>query len=138
MPSRSRFNNYSLPAATGPTVPRSKQLRPILGFRSGRWLVSVNPVLDWALAGPERGGAPVFTPALKIAWTVAPGIAIGPEYYAVLGRINHILPPAQQSDTLFLALDAEWKNWAINFGVGRGLTNAADQWTVKAIIGFPF
>lgn len=114
------------------------ELRPILGFRSGRWMVSVNPVLDWDLAGPEPGGAPVFTPALKIAWTVAPGIAIGPEYYAVLGKINDILPPAQQSDTLFLALDAEWKNWAINFGVGRGLNNATDQWTVKAIIGIAF
>jgi hypothetical protein len=78
------------------------------------------------------------SPALKIAWTVAPGIAIGPEYYSVLGRTNDILPSPQQSHTLFLALDLEWKKWGINFGVGKGLNDATDQWTVKAIIAFPF
>jgi hypothetical protein len=35
-------------------------------------------------------------------------------------------------------LDAEWKNWAFNFGVGRGLNSATDQWTVKAILGITF
>ena len=58
--------------------------------------------------------------------------------FTARGKINDIRPPAQQSNTLFLALDAEWKNWAINFGVGRGLNNATDQWTVKAIIGIAF
>ncbi len=28
------------------------ELRPIIGGRSGAWLVSFNPVVDWALAGP--------------------------------------------------------------------------------------
>jgi hypothetical protein len=114
------------------------ELRPIVGFRCNRWLVSFNPVLDWALAGPDRGGAPVFAPALKVAWTAVPGIAIGPEYYAELGRTNDILSPAQQSHTLYLALDVAWKKWDINFGIGKGLTDATDQWTVKAIIAVPF
>jgi len=35
-------------------------------------------------------------------------------------------------------LNAEWKNWEINFDVWRGLNNASDRWTVKAIIGIAF
>ena len=45
------------------------------------------------------------------------------------------LPRDEQSHTLFVVLDAERKQgW--NVGIGYGLTNAADRWTLKTIISF--
>ena len=113
------------------------ELRPIIGVRAHEWLISFNPVIGWALAGPERGQPPEFSPQLKIAYTVAPGIAIGPEYYAELGKLNDQLPATEQSHTLYLALDLERGGWGMNFGIGRGLNDAADRWTIKAIFAIP-
>ena len=113
------------------------EVRPIIGGRSGAWLVSFNPVVDWALAGPQPGGAPDFSPQLKIARTVSPGVAVGAEYYADLGRINGWLPADEQSHTLYFALDLERGRWGLNFGIGRGLNDATDRWTVKAIFAIP-
>jgi hypothetical protein len=36
------------------------------------------------------------------------------------------------SHTLYFVLDTK----SMNFGIGRGLNNASDRWTVKAIISF--
>jgi hypothetical protein len=65
-------------------------------------------------------------------------VALGVEYYAELGKTNRRLPHAQQSHTLYFALDFDRKPWAFNVGIGRGLSDAADRWTLKAIIEFPF
>jgi hypothetical protein len=113
------------------------EVRPIIGVRARGWLVSFNPVLGWDLAGPQPGGAPEFSPQLKVARTVAEGIALGAEYYAEVGKLNQWLPAPERSNTLYLALDLERRNWGLNFGVGRGLNDATDRWTVKAIFSLP-
>ena len=114
------------------------ELRPIIGYRSSDWLLAANPILGWSLAGPDHDGKPDFSPSLKAARTVASGLALGMEYYAELGKVNHILPHAEQAHTLYLALDYARKPWAFNVGIGRGLTGAADRWTLKTIIEIPF
>jgi len=114
------------------------EVRPILGYRDARWLAAVNPVLDFALGGPDRGWRPDFSPCFKLARTVAAnGTALGIEYYAELGPLGQTLPHAEQAHTLFIALDTE-KPIGLNFGIGRGLTDAADRWTVKAIFDISF
>ncbi len=114
------------------------ELRPIVGYRGRDWLLAANPVLGWALAGPDHDGKPDFSPSAKIARNVASGVALGVEYYAGLGKINSILPHAEQSHTLYFALDYDRKPWVFNFGIGRGLTDATDRWTLKTIIELPF
>ena len=116
---------------------RALELRPILGYRNRDWLLSLNPILAWQLNGPERGGSPEFTPAFKLARAVAPGTALGVETYSDLGRLNEHLPHEAQAHTMFFTLDHEAKTWGLNFGVGRGLTSAADRWTIKAIVSLP-
>jgi hypothetical protein len=117
---------------------RSIELRPIVGYRGRDWLFAANPILGWALAGPDHDGKPDFSPSAKVARNVAPGVALGVEYYAELGKVNNILPRLEQSHTLYFALDYERKPWAFNVGVGRGLNGAADRWTLKTIIEIPF
>ena len=114
------------------------ELRPIAGYRGRDWLLAANPILGWALSGPDHDGKPEFSPSVKIARTVAQGLALGVEYYAGLGKINNILPHAEQSHTLYFALDYERKSWAFNVGIGRGLNDATDRWTLKTIIAVPF
>lgn len=116
---------------------RGFELRPIIGWRNSEWLVAANPVLDFALQGPQRHEAPDFAPSLKLARSVAPGIATGVEYYTQAGSITDIRPWSQTQETLYWAFDIDRPPWAINFGVGRGLTAITDRWTVKMIIEIP-
>lgn len=117
---------------------RSIELRPIIGYRDSHWLLAVNPILGWALAGPDHDGKPDFSPSLKLARKVAAGVAVGVEYYAELGKVNNILPRPEQSHSLYFALDYERESWGFNLGIGRGLNGATDRWTLKTIIEFPF
>jgi len=116
---------------------RTFELRPILGWRNEAWLFATNPVLDFALLGPDKGSAPGFSPSFKLARTVAPGIATGIEYYSDVGPINAFDPWSEQSHTLYWAIDIDRKPWNVNFGIGHGLTSATYLWTVKLIIEVP-
>jgi hypothetical protein len=116
---------------------RRLELRPIIGWRSQQWLLACNPVFAKDLAGPQRSEAPDFAPSIKVGRTVAAGIQLGLEYYLDLGPVSATLPPSQQSQALFLALDVDREPWAFNLGVGRGLNDATDAWTVKAIFEIP-
>ena len=117
---------------------RRFELRPILGWRNPDWLVAFNPVLDWALNGPDKAGRPEFNPSLKVARTVAEGAALGLEYYAGLGPLGRPDPHAEQQHSLYLVLDWERGPLPFQLGVGRGLNDATDAWTVKAIFSFSF
>ena len=114
------------------------ELRPIVGYRDKDWMLAVNPILGWALTGPDHDGKPDFSPSAKVARDVASGIALGVEYYAELGKVNNILPRPEQSHTLYFALDYDRKPWVFNVGIGRGLNGATDRWTLKTIIEMPF
>jgi hypothetical protein len=110
---------------------RTTETRPILGYRNADWLVAFNPIIDADLAGPRKGVL-IFAPAFKVARTVSGGAALGIEYYADLGRLSHFAPRSEQSHTLYLVLDTP----KVNFGIGRGLNNATDRWTIKGIYSF--
>jgi hypothetical protein len=117
---------------------RRFELRPIVGWKNADWLIAANPVLDWALNGPEKAGRPEFNPSLKVARTVADGVALGLEYYAGLGPLGRPAPSSERSHALFVALDWERGPLPFQLGIGRGLNGATDDWTVKAIFEIPF
>jgi len=99
---------------------RPAEIRPIIGYRGEKWLFSFNPILETDLAGDHKGEF-TFAPAAKISRRAWPGMALGAEYYQ-----------SEDSRTLFLTADTD----RVNFGIGYGLSTAADRWTVKAIISF--
>ncbi len=113
---------------------RTLEIRPIVGYRGEKWLFAFNPTIGADLEGDERGVAQ-FHPSVKIARDIGGKTALGVEYYAELGRLGHPLPHGEQSHALFVVVDAE-RRIGFNFGIGRGLTDASDRWTVKAIISF--
>jgi hypothetical protein len=69
---------------------------------------------------------------------VGQGFALGAEYYNDIGTLSNRLPRDQQGSTLYAVMEIERKSWSLNFGVGRGLTAATDDWTAKAILGLSF
>jgi hypothetical protein len=113
------------------------EVRFIGGYRGAGWLVGMNPILAWGLS-PGFRGSPDFTLALKAVHDIVPGFALGAEYYQDMGPLSDALPRDEQSRTLYVVMEIERKAWSLNFGVGRGLTPATDDWTVKAIVGISF
>lgn len=113
------------------------ELRPIIGIRTEDWLLSFNPILNMDLS-PDFSHQPQFEPALKVSRKVAEGVHAGLEYYGEYGYTNDILPESQRINYLYAAVDIEKQDFDINFGVGRGDSNAPDSWIAKAIIAFPF
>ncbi len=114
------------------------EVRPIIGWRSDKWLVSFNPIIGAAVSG-DVSREPSFSPALKVARTVGEGVQVGFEHYADLGGIHHIPAFNQQEHTFYGVVDIERKGFDLNFGVGRAITGGtADKWVAKMIIGIPF
>lgn len=110
---------------------RPAEIRPIVGYRGEKWLFSFNPILGTDLAGEDKGVV-TFAPAAKLSRRAWPGMALGAEYYMDLGRLSHFSAREEQSRILYVTADTE----RLNFGIGYGLTNASDRWTVKAIVSF--
>lgn len=116
----------------------SSEVRIIAGYRSEAWLIGVNPILSWSLSPGHRENNPELDMAWKASRRVAPGMALGFEYYAGMGKLRNYLPREMQDRVLYLTIDVDRAPWVFNFGIGKGLTDAADAWTVKAIFEFDF
>lgn len=112
------------------------ELRPIIGYRDTQWLVSFNPILNMALSS-SVSRQPQFEPALKLTHRLSQAARGGLEYYGEYGPLNHMLPSDQRAHTAYAVVDVETDDLDINFGIGRGYVNAADDWVMKAIIALP-
>jgi len=120
------------------------EFRPILGW-SDDWLyVAVNPILGFALDGPDAFRVE-FGPCAKLEVNTQLWFGVGLEYYSSMGFLDALPPASQFQQILFAVLDlmppkgGEESPWELNFGVGRALTAATpQQWEVKAIVGRSF
>jgi hypothetical protein len=117
--------------------PTTAETRFMVGRRSEDWLIAFNPILDFNLSGHYRKQSPDLIGALKISRKVATGLATGLEYYSSVGRVDNQLPVNQQDNRIYLIFDVDREPWVFNFGIGRGLTSASDQWTLKALFEIP-
>ena len=128
----------------------ANEFRPILGWKGGRWTLVANPILGYALTGPDRFRLD-FEPCGKVAFDTRLGFSVGLEYYAGLGFVNDILPASEQEHLLFAVVDlvprpverasspARESAWELNLGVGKSLTSApGPSLLVKAIVGKTF
>ncbi len=124
----------------------ANEFRPIVGYYDGRWLLDVNPIVGYALSGPDKF-KPDFEPAAKVGFNTQMGFMLGAEYYAGLGLLAAPAPLGKQEHLAFLTCDladaaqapAAEQPWELNFGIGRSLTEATpQQWIVKAIVGYSF
>ena len=113
------------------------EIRPIIGWRGGPWLIALNPIVDLAFSS-DVSREPTFAPALKIARTVREGLQLGIEHHSDMGPLHHIPSFNQQEHVLYGVLDWQKGGFDLNFGIGRGLTSASEKWVAKMIVGIPF
>jgi hypothetical protein len=111
------------------------ELRPILGVRGGRWLLAANPILGFPIGGGSSAQGEL-EPAVKLAFELRPGLAVGGEHYSALGTVGALAPRDEQTHGTYAVVDYEGHGVSLNLGVGRGWTGVSDHWVAKAIVGF--
>ena len=125
----------------------ANEIRPFLGFNNGRILVDFNPILGYALTGPDKF-KPDFEPAGKLSFNTQRGFSLGAEYYSSLGRFAKGFDVWKSQEHMLFGVfdlappsgaDDEAGAWELNLGVGRSLTAApGPEWLVKGIVGRAF
>lgn len=119
--------------------PWNAQLKGIVGWRSGPWLLAANPNVDVSLS---PGGGPVTAAVdVKLAYALDARTQWGLESYNELGPVRALTRRQgwqRQGRTLYAVLDRDFDGIDLNLGLGRGLTPDADRWTLKFIAGFAF
>lgn len=109
----------------------SGEIRPILGVRLGAYDLIVNPILDTGFDGMSRLD---FAPAIRVDYNFSSKWAIAVEHYADFGELRNLLPLPSQQHALFAVIDYNTEPMSIEFGVGRGLTDASDRLVVKLML----
>ena len=113
------------------------EARFILGKHIDEWLIALNPILAWPLSQPYADGNPNFSVSARVSREVTKELALGVEYYSNVGVLNQ--PINYQNTGQMGFLMAYWDGEPIAFqaGVGRGLSQSSDNWTIKAIFSIP-
>ncbi|HEY3667300.1 MAG TPA: hypothetical protein VGL19_14935 [Polyangiaceae bacterium] len=113
------------------------EARPIVAFEDPHWLLALNPILEFSLAGGQASAEPSFAPAVMVKFKLEGLAAFGLEYYADLGPISDPDPIREQEQYLFEAFDLlSLPHFELNAGVGEGLTQASSAIVLKAILGY--
>jgi hypothetical protein len=109
----------------------TSEIRPIVGWRSGRLDLIFNPILDNSYKGISRLD---FAPATRIAWNLSEQWAVAAEEYDDFGPLRGFYAAGAQSHQLFAV--ADWKGDAVSVegGIGFGLTPATDDLVLKLIL----
>jgi hypothetical protein len=114
------------------------EIRPIVAWVSGPWLVAFNPILDQSFAGDGASDGPSFEPALKATRAIGP-VALGLEYYGTIGPVAGPLALRNQDHMIFEVADlVSLPHVEVNAGIGEGLTPASAGLVLKVIVGYTF
>lgn len=117
-------------------TPWNAELKGILGYRTGPWMVAINPNVDWSLS--PRGGPVSFGVDAKLAYAINAKSQIGLESYNELGPIAHPDGLGANGKYVFAVLDQAFERFDLNIGLGKGVTQDADRWLLKFIVGTHF
>ena len=107
------------------------EVRPIIGWRSGPWSITFNPILDNSYTGLSRLD---FAPATRLDYAVSKAWTVALEEYDDFGELRGFAPRDQQSHQLFAVVDHAFGKLQVEAGAGFGLTSATDKLTLKLIL----
>jgi hypothetical protein len=109
----------------------TSEIRPIIGWHFHPVDLIFNPILDNDFSRVENLD---LAPASRLAYNFSPKWAVAVEEYSDYGPLSQLNSWNQQSHQLFGVIDHHGKFLDIEFGVGYGLTDASDRWTLKLIL----
>jgi len=113
----------------------TSEIRPIIGTRSRRWELIVNPILDTSFNGFSRLD---FAPCARVAYNPSPTFAVAVEHYADFGELHHGYSVEEQEHNLFAVADFAGNLIDVEAGIGFGLTKASDKLVLKTILSHTF
>ena len=117
-------------------TPWNAELKGIFGLRVDRWTLAANPNIDWSLS---QGGGPVTGDVdFKANFAIDAKTQVGLESYNEFGPLRHLSTSATNARTVFAVVDKDFGRFDLNAGLGRGLSQAADKWVIKVILGTNF
>lgn len=107
------------------------EIRPIVGWHLHPVDLIFNPILDTDYSRFENLD---FAPETRVAYNFSAKWAVAAEEYDDFGPLSHLYSSDQQFHELFGVVDHHGKFLDVEFGVGYGLTDASDRWTLKLIL----
>jgi len=113
----------------------SGEIRPIVGVHLGHVDLIFNPIFDTEYNGLRNLD---FAPEARVAYKFSERLALALEQYSDFGPVKGFAAPAQQSQTLFAAVDLGTSSNGIEFGVGHGFTGASDDVVIKLMLMHDF
>jgi hypothetical protein len=123
---------FSLNAKHWDSTRFTSEIRPIVGWHLHPVDVIFNPILDTAYDGIKNLD---FAPSTRVAYNLPDmATAVAVEEYADFGPLHKFLPASEQSHQLFAVFDRTTKAVDIEAGVGFGLNDASDKFTMKLIL----
>jgi hypothetical protein len=109
----------------------TSEVRPIIGWHLHPVDIIINPIVDTAYDGIKNLE---FVPAGRVAYNFSSMWALAAEEYADFGPVRQFNPRNEQSHQLYAVVDHTSKFVDVEVGVGFGLTDASDKFTVKLIL----
>lgn len=116
--------------------PWNAEAKAIGGWRHGPLTLAANLNFDFVVSGPAAAPA-TFDVALKAAYELKPGLALGLESYTDLGDTQRLRLDRRGDHHLYLVVDKALGRFDLNFGIGYGYGRPEDRWVAKAILGIP-
>lgn len=115
----------------------TSELRPIIGVHLHpahlhQIDLIVNPIVDTDYRGGVGGLE--FVPAERVAYNLNKVWTVAIEEYADMGPLHQFLPVNNQFHEVWGVMDHATKYVNIEFGVGVGVTPAADRLTIKLML----
>ena len=115
------------------------EVRPVIEWGRGRFLLDVNPVVGRALSGPGSDEGWDFEPGVRLGWAATKRFDLSLEYYGATGSLSDPLPSNEQVHQFFPGGDFQvTPNIVFNFGVGFGVTDAGNRLVSKTRLGWMF
>jgi hypothetical protein len=109
----------------------TQEIRPIVGWHLGSVDLIVNPILDNSYKGLSRLD---FAPATRLAYNLDKTWAIAAEEYDDFGPLRSFYSASTQQHQLFGVFDYNGRPWAVEGGIGVGLTSNTDHIVLKLIL----
>lgn len=127
--------------ATQPSFSDSRytlEVVPILEKRFGQVRLTVNPVLEHDLSGPESAEGWELEPRARFGVPVSRRVTVALEYYGKLGHIGEISPLEAQGHQFYPSVDLKLgDDLAVNLGVGIGTATSGDRLVFKSRFEIP-
>ncbi len=110
----------------------TSEVRPIIGAHLQKFDLMFNPIVDTDYTGGP--GNLEFVPATRVAYNVNKQWAVALEEYADTGTFRHFETPGNQFHEVWAVMDHQGGAVDVEFGVGVGVTSAADRLTFKLMV----